>query len=345
MSTRMMVLGAGLLAIILLCGCGGGSGTGGGDVGSLRFSVRFPALPDGVVMPTYLPAKLMSLVIEVIDTSTGLPKCAPIIVNRTSPSEEVINVSVEAVHIGATTLIIKGYDGLDGTGTVICDATAEVEVLPNVAVNVTMTMATTVIRIQITGASSVLVGGNTQLAATGYDVDGNIVLDADFTWSSLDNTLAQVDQTGLVTGVARGNTGIKVEEAKAIATPAIHNIAVNPNIDRVEITQVGSPYLPAAVRPATGPTGVPVNVGKCLDIVAKCYVGAVEVTAVPITFTSGDDTLATVTPAAPDSPNATIAGVKEGGPVTITASQPYTSAVGTFQVYVTALGDINIIVN
>ena len=77
--------------------------------------------------PPYRPAKLMSLVSEVIDTNTGLPKGAPISVNRTSPSEEVINVSVEAVHIGATTLIIKGYDGLDGTGTVICDATAEVE--------------------------------------------------------------------------------------------------------------------------------------------------------------------------------------------------------------------------
>ncbi|MCE5240698.1 Ig-like domain-containing protein [bacterium] len=343
MSTRMMVLGAGLLAIILLCGCGGGSGSGGGDVGSLRFSVRFPALPDGVVMPEYLPAKLMSLVIEVIDTNTGLPKCAPIIVNRTSPSEEVVNVTVEAVHIGATTLIIKGYDGLNGTGTVICDATAGVEVLPNVAVSVTMTMATTVIRIEITGASSVLVGGNTQLTATGYDVDGNVVLDADFTWSSLDNTLAQVDQTGLVTGVARGNTGIKVEEAKAIATPAIHNIAVNPNIDRVEITTVGSPYVAPAGTAAGGSTTI--NIWQYQDIVAKCYSGSTEITDVPITFTSGDNTTVTVAPAATDSPNATIHGIKEGGPVTITASQPYTSAVGTLSVTVTALGDINIIVN
>jgi hypothetical protein len=341
MSMRMTVLAVLLLVIIMLCGCSGGSGTVGDGMGTLRFSVKFPALPEGQVMPQYLPSALMSLVIEVIDPGTGLPKCDPIIINRSSPGEEVINVSVDAVHIGPTKLIIKGYDGLDGKGTVICDATTQVDVLPNVSVNVNMTMATTVVRIVVSGAPSVLVGGVANLYATGYDVDNSVVLTAAFAWSSGDTSLATVDSTGAVTGVARGVTDIKVEEAKGNAVPALHNMAVNPNIDRVDIAAVGEPYV---VPAQTGPTGNPVtiNLYQSLDIVAKCYSGDTEITNVPITFTSSDATAVLVSPQSAGSPNATITALQEGGPITITAAQPYTGAEGTLDVTVTALGGIKV---
>jgi len=340
MSTRVSVLIVGLLAIIWLCGCGGGGGGAVDGMGSLHFTVKFPALPEGVVMPEYLPPSLMSLVIEVLDANTDLPKCDPIVVNRTSPSEQVINVTIDAIHIGPTKLIIKGYSGLDGTGTVICDANAQVTVEPNVAVDVNMTMATTVVRIVVNGASSVLVGGTTQLTATGYDVDDNIVLSASFIWTPLDDTIADVDADGLVSGIARGATGIKVEEAKKIAPAVTHNIAVNPNIDRVEIQTVGDPY----VEPASGPTGpaTTINILQYQDIIVKCFTGALEITNVPITLTSADGTAVSVSQATTGSPNGKIHGLKEGGPVRITATQPYTSARGTLDVTVTAVGDINV---
>ncbi|MBU0608015.1 MAG: Ig-like domain-containing protein [Armatimonadetes bacterium] len=344
---RVSLLLAGLLAIILLCGCSGGGGVGGGDeVGTLKFTVKFPALPDGQVMPQYLPPALMSLVIQVIDTDTGEPKCDPIIVNRTSPDEEVITVSIEAVHIGNTTLIIKGYDGLDGTGQVICDATAQVTVEPNVAVDVNMTMATTVVRIEVNGAPSVLVGNSEPLYATGYDVDDNVVLDASFTWSSEDTDIATVADAGPgaanVTGVARGATDIKVEEAKGIAAPALHNMTVNPNIDRVEIETVGEPYvLPAGGTPANSTI---INIEQTQDITVKCYQGETEVTNVPITLTSADAAVVSVSQDGTGSPDGEIYGVQETTetPVTITATQPYTGAEGTLDVTVTALGDINV---
>jgi len=346
MSMRVSLLLAGLLAIILLCGCSGGGGVGDDAVGTLKFTVKFPALPDGQVMPQYLPPALMSLVIQVLDADTDEPKCDPIIVNRTSPGEEVVNVSIEAVHIGNTKLIIKGYDGLDGTGQVICDATAQVTVKPNIAVDVYMTMATTVVRIEVNGAPSVLVGNSEPLYATGYDVDDNVVLDASFTWSSEDTGVATVEEAGAgsanVTGVARGATKIKVEEAKGIAPPALHDIDVNPNIDRVEIETVGEPYVvPAGGTPGNSTT---INIEQTQDITVKCYQGSDEVTNVPITLTSADAAVVSVNQNGTGSPNGTIYGVQEttDGPVTIKATQPYTGAEGTLDVTVTALGDINV---
>jgi len=349
MSTRLLVLAVVAVVAVALCGCGGGGGTGGRDgVGALHFSVKFPPLPAGGVGPAYLPPALNSLVIEVFDPGPPeTPKCDPIIINRPSPEGGVVNVNIPDIHIGNTRLRIRGYDGLDGTGTVICDAKADLIVYPNDTADVNMTMATTVVRIEVSGPTSVLIGSNVGLYATGYDVDDNIVLTASFNWSSLNDSLATVDELGQVTGVARGDTQIKVEEAKGYAPAAYHDMAVNPAIDRVEITTVGDPFLPASIRPAGGtPTAdLTLNIYQLQKIVAKCYVGNTEITDVPITFTSDAPATVSVTPDATDSPDATLEALLEGGPVTITATQPYTPATAKFTVQVTATGGIDVHIN
>lgn len=61
------------------------------------------------------------------------------------------------------------------------------------------------------GTSSVLPGRTLQLSALVLDANGNLLSGKDVSWSSTNNAIATVSETGLVTGVAEGDVTISAE--------------------------------------------------------------------------------------------------------------------------------------
>src|SRR5690606_29134268 len=69
---------------------------------------------------------------------------------------------------------------------------------------------------------SIEVGASYRLEATAKDAGGNVVPDAQFSWTSSNSSVATVDATGLVTGIAAGSATITVTSngPRASATTA-----------------------------------------------------------------------------------------------------------------------------
>ena len=70
-------------------------------------------------------------------------------------------------------------------------------------------------------ADTVVLGDTLRLVATTYDENGHLVPDATFTWSSTDVSVARVDGSGLVTGVAEGRATITATAGDAFGTAEI----------------------------------------------------------------------------------------------------------------------------
>ena len=91
-------------------------------------------------------------------------------------------------------------------------------------------------------ADTVAVGDTVRMSAEAFDENGHQVEGAEFTWSSSDATVATVDATGLLTGVAegattvtatsgsaRGTAEVTVENPDRAALVALYNATVGPN--------------------------------------------------------------------------------------------------------------------
>lgn len=181
-------------------------------------------------------------------TATALDIARSILV-RVEPyvASLTIQASADVLRIGDTvTLIAFGKDGLGrataqtvtwntsdprvievtstGVGTARGQGAA---VVSATTAGVTASMPITVLQ---TGAPGPLhgisvspptfsghVGGSTTITATGRDQAGNVV-PASFVWTSLDPSIAMVDQNGLVTGVAEGSTEIIVSSGTVSAS-------------------------------------------------------------------------------------------------------------------------------
>ena len=97
--------------------------------------------------------------------------------------------------VGMTGEIIATYNGLRDTASItINEATAPVSLLS---------------RITISGPTSVLVGESIQLTANGFDGDNEELTGLSFTWLSSDESIATVDNSGMVTGNMLGSVFIQ----------------------------------------------------------------------------------------------------------------------------------------
>ena len=70
-------------------------------------------------------------------------------------------------------------------------------------------------------ADTVMVADTVRLTAAAFDVNGHAVEAAEFDWSSSDASVARVDGSGLVTGVAEGQATITAAAGDATATAEI----------------------------------------------------------------------------------------------------------------------------
>ena len=172
------------------------------------------------------------------------------------------------------TVSAAGLVTASGNGTATITATAS-----GVSGASNVTVAQQVDVVGLSPASDTLVAGDTlRLAAEAVDANGHAVEGAGFSWASADTTVATVDATGLVTGVAGGrveitatSSGVTGRADLTVVARTPTTVAVTP--DTVALTAIGhTAQLAAEVRD---------QAGRLMDAVA-------------VTWSSGDTMVAEV---------------------------------------------------
>jgi uncharacterized protein YjdB len=228
------------------------------------------------------------------------------LVGWTSSDESIAVVSsagrVSGLKAGTVT-ITASSEGKSGTATVTVTAA------PVASVTVTPPTA------------SVVTGQTTTLQAQTLDANGAVLTGRAVTWSSSNNGVATVSQTGVVTGVAPGNATITATSEGKSATAAITVTAV--------------PVASVTVAPGS----LPLQTGQTGTLTATVRDAANNVlTDRAIAWTSSNNDVATVAPngtvTAVAVGTATITATSEGktGTATVTVTAPPPAAVASVSV-------------
>ena len=105
--------------------------------------------------------------------------------------------------------------------------------------------------------TAVLIGATTRLTAVPFDVAGAPLTGRTITWASSDVTVARVDATGTVTGVAPGAAtitatceGRTAQSAVTITLPPVQSVAIAPTRDTLAVN--GARQFTATLRDANG---------------------------------------------------------------------------------------------
>ncbi|HEX7977381.1 MAG TPA: DNA/RNA non-specific endonuclease, partial [Gemmatimonadaceae bacterium] len=124
----------------------------------------------------------------------------------------------------------------------------------------------------IAGSATTFTGGTTQLAATPQDENGQTVTTATTSWSSSDETVATVDATGLVTGVAASANPVTIT-----ATSIDNDITVSASF-AITVTTPSINWLDVGWNTTSLPPGFQAN----MFLTART---ANQGTIIPATFT------------------------------------------------------------
>ena len=165
--------------------------------------------------------------------------------------------------------------------------------------------------VTVTPASASVQAGQTgQLTATLKDANGNILTGRTVTWSSNNTSVATVNNTGLVMGVAAGGP------VTITATSEGHN-----GTSAITVTPV--PVASVTVTPSTAS----VAVGATVQLTATPKdANGNPLTGRVITWQSSNNAIASV------SGSGLVSGVAAGGPVTITATSEWQSGTSAVTV-------------
>ena len=233
--------------------------------------------------PTIPVGGSQSLTVAVSDRNgIALPGRA---VEFSSSNTSVATVNSSGVVVAVTqgTATITGravQDGISGTSQVTV-----VQVPVN---NVTISPA---------GSHTVFQGSSLQLTATLRDGSGNIITGRPVNWTTSNQAVATVSQTGLVTGVALGNAQITAESegrtgtvSVAVAPPLIATVSLTPNPGTVQVgsaLQMSLDLRDAAGNPltTTGRTVIWSSSNRPVATVQDGVVAGVSVGTATITAT------------------------------------------------------------
>ena len=195
---------------------------------------------------------------------------------------------------------------LKTVGTQTVTATDTVNASITGTSNTVSVTAATLQNIAVTPANPSIAKGLTQqFAATGMFSDGSLVdLTTQVTWNSATTTVATINATGLATAVNTGTSNI---------TASL--LGVTSPIDVLTVTA-------AVLQSITVTPGTPtVAAGQTLQFTATGHFSDGTTGATSVNWTSADTTIATV------NSSGLAAGVKAGGPVTITATSTSNAAI------------------
>jgi len=342
--------------------------TPGGD-GAIRYHVLFASAPSGWVVQGYL-AKIVptvpvasvtvnpataSLTVGQTVQLTATPKDAngnPLTgrtITWSSSDNTIATVNgsglVTGVGAGGPVTITATSQGQSGTATV------NVTVAPVASVTVAPSSA------------NIAITGTVQLTATPKDANGNPLTGRAITWSSSDNTIATVNGSGVVTGVAAGSVTITAtSEGKSgtasvtVAGAPVASVTLTPASASLQAGQ--TQQLTATLKDANGNilTGRPVtwssNSTSVATVSSSGLVTAKVAGSATITATSegqSGTSAITVTPAPVASVTVTpaSASVAVGGTVQLTATpkdangNPLTGRVITWQSSDNTIASVN----
>ena len=216
--------------------------TPGGD-GAIRYHVLFASAPSGWVVQDYL-AKIVPTV--PVASVTVTPATASLTVGQTvqlsaTPKDANGNPLTGRTIVWSssdnTIATVNGsglVTGVGAGGPVTITATSEGQ-SGTATVNVTLAPVASV---TVTPSSAnIAITGTVQLTATPKDANGNPLTGRAISWSSSDNTIATVNSSGLVTGVAAGTVTITATSEGKSGTASI--------------TVAGAPVATVTVTPAS----------------------------------------------------------------------------------------------
>ena len=130
------------------------------------------------------------------------------------------------------------------------------------------------------GQVSLLIGGTTTLTATYRDEFG-MVADATFTWQSADASIASVDNSGVVTALAEGQTTVSVSAGTATSVGLL--VTVRASVDDIAKVLISAPAQ------------VQFDLGETLQLEATGWnVDNMQVEDVDVTWSVNDPTIAQV---------------------------------------------------
>lgn len=140
---------------------------------------------------------------------------------------------------------------VDGNGlvTAVSDGMAEITAKSgSLSASATITVASpvpTTVTIEPAAHTFEAIGDTLQLAAVVLDQRENAMMDVTLTWSSGDEAVATVDESGLVTAVENGMAEITAQAGDAMGTAAITvsqvpaNISIEVDADDTTLTEIG----------------------------------------------------------------------------------------------------------
>ena len=98
---------------------------------------------------------------------------------------------------------------------------------------VTVTQSVASVEVSPSVADLAALGATVQLTAEAFDANGHAVAEAEFSWESSDNSVASVDASGLVTGVAEGTATITASAGSASGSAVV---TVTQSVASVEVS-------------------------------------------------------------------------------------------------------------
>ncbi len=256
--------------------------TPGGD-GAIRYHVLFASAPSGWVVQGYL-AKIVPTV--PVASVTVSPATASLTVGQTvqltaTPKDANGNPltgrTVTWSSSDNTIATVNGgglVTGVGAGGPVTITATSERQ-SGTATVNVTVAPVASVT--VAPSSANIAITGTVQLTATPKDANGNPLTGRAISWSSSDNTIATVNGSGLVTGVAAGSVTITATSEGKSGTASI--------------TVAGALVASVTVTPA--PASVQAGQTQQLTVTLKDANGNI-LTGRTVTWSSNNTSVATV---------------------------------------------------
>ncbi len=228
MSNRLHLLrniAAALCLVAALCGCGGGGARQSRAGGHVRLVVQWPAPPRSPGVSRYLPTYAASLHFEIVKVDEPDVRIEKTI-NRpaTLPATQTIVIS-DLMKSGTWIFAGVARQGKDGTGSTVASASANVVVVANQTVDVSLTLATAIKSLRITGQPlKAVVGSNANLTGQAVDAEGNLIflpIDA-LKWTVVTGgSFAAISADGVLQAKAPGIARVRLaEEAAGVSAEA-----------------------------------------------------------------------------------------------------------------------------
>ena len=194
--------------------------TAGSTGGTFRVIATSSGLADTSTLTVVKPPVALVIVTPALDT-VSVGSSYQLTATTKDAGGNVLTgrvVTWGSSNTAAATVNGSGLVTAAGAGTAIITATSET--IPGTATTVaTVVLAASV---SVAPANPTVVRGTTVgLSATARDKNGNILTGHPITWSSLAGTIASVNGSGTVTGVAVGTAGIKASVDTASGTTTV----------------------------------------------------------------------------------------------------------------------------